>query len=77
MFKDQDAYRRRVRRAFEKRLGRALSEMEFEKLLRIGHGIFWDYDPYGHIDPYDPATLRANARALNTHEAPQTASAGR
>lgn len=77
MFEQQDAYRQRVRRAFEKRLGRAMSEIEFEHLLRIGHGIFWDYDPYGHIHPYEQATLRDNARKLKTGQLSQSAAAGR
>jgi hypothetical protein len=69
MFEQQDAYRLYVRRAFEKRLGRALTDMEFEKLLRIGHGVFWNYDPYGHIDPYDADTLRSNALRWNARKA--------
>ena len=69
MFPEQDAYRQFVRLAFEKRLGRALSDIEFEKLLRIGHGVFWDYDPYGHIDPYEPETLRSNALRWNARKA--------
>jgi hypothetical protein len=74
MFEEQDVYRRKVRMAFEKRLGRALSDMEFEKLLRIGHGVFWDYDPYGHIHPYDTETLKSNAQ---TRPPAQTASTSR
>jgi hypothetical protein len=70
MMEPQDAYRRRVRRAFERRLGRPLTDMEFEKLLRIGHGLFWDYDPYGHIDPYDPVTLRSNVQAWSEMKSP-------
>jgi hypothetical protein len=65
----QDAYREYVRKAFEKRLGRAMSDMEFEKLLRIGDGVFWNYDPYGHIHPFEAETLRSNALRWNARKA--------
>ena len=31
--------------------------------------VFWNYDPYGHIDPYDPETLRSNVLRWNARKA--------
>jgi hypothetical protein len=55
-----------VRETFERRLGRTLSETEFEQILRSGDGLFWDYLPQrGFLQYYDQATLRSTARTLN------------
>ena len=54
-----------VRETFERRLGRTLSESEFEQILCAGDGLFWDYAPkYGYLQHYDQATLLSTARTL-------------
>ena len=51
--------KRHIRIACEVRLGRRLSDQEFERVLRLGNGIFWDYTR-GAINPYDLATLQSS-----------------
>ena len=51
--------KRHVRIACEVRLGRRLSDQEFEQVLHLGNGVFWDYKR-GMINPYDPATLQSS-----------------
>ena len=54
-----------VRKAVELRLGYRLSDAEFERVLRSGDGLFWDYLPrYGFLQHYDQATLHSSATAL-------------
>ena len=54
-----------VREPIEMRLGRALSESEFERILCAGDGLFWDYLPKrGFLQCYDQATLYSTARTL-------------
>ena len=54
-----------VRETFERRLGRSLSEAEFEHILCAGDGLFWDYLPkHGFLQHYDQATLLSTARTL-------------
>ena len=52
-----------IRAACEVRLGRPLSDQEFERVLRLGNGVFWDYKR-GVIDPYDLETLQSKRQMV-------------
>ena len=55
--------RRYLRSAIEIRLQRRLSDQEFERVLQLGNGVYWDYRQ-GKIGPYDPASLPPNLRPV-------------
>ncbi len=55
--------RRYLRSAIEIRLRRRLTDQEFERVLHLGNGVYWDYRQ-GMIGPYDPASLRSNNRPV-------------
>lgn len=52
-----------LRMACEARLKRRLSDQEFERLLRLGNGLFWDTQE-GMIGPYDLATLQSGKQLI-------------
>ena len=49
--------------ACEVRLVRRLADQEFERVLYMGNGVFWDYKR-GVIDPYDLATLQSRQQMV-------------
>jgi hypothetical protein len=55
--------RQQLRMAFEMRMRRRLTDQEFERLLRLGNGLFWDYRE-GEIGPYDLSTLQSGKLLL-------------
>ena len=55
--------KQQIRMACEVRLGRRLSDQEFERVLYMGNGVFWDYKR-GVIDPYDLATLQSRQQMV-------------
>jgi hypothetical protein len=52
-----------LRRVIEARLNRCLTDQEFELLLDMGNGLFWDCQD-GAIRPYDLATLHSGKQLL-------------
>lgn len=60
---DKYTYLTGIREAIEQRMGRALSDLEFQVLLIRGNGQFWDLD-WGAdgIRLYDPNSVPLPAR---------------
>jgi hypothetical protein len=53
-----------LRMVFEARLQRDLTDKEFALLVRLGNGLFWDYQG-GLIGPYDLPTLQSGKQLLD------------